>query len=73
VLITTQGQDFFVHNRIISAAKRVIFVSGKMPYVTLKGHWCDIIVLNAHAPTEDEDDDVNGSFWIFYPYPRYHL
>jgi hypothetical protein len=26
-----------------------------MLYITLKGHLCDIIVLNVHAPTEDKD------------------
>jgi exonuclease III len=42
---------FFVHNRIISAVKRVEFVSDRISYITLKGRWCDIIVLNVHAPT----------------------
>jgi hypothetical protein len=53
---------FFVHNRVISAVKRVEFVSDRMSYIiTLKGRWCDIIVLNVHAPTEDKDDDIKGS------------
>jgi exonuclease III len=45
---------FFIHNRIISAVKRVEFVSDRISYITLKGHWCDIIVLNVHTPTEDK-------------------
>jgi len=36
----------------------VEFVSDKMSYLTLKCRWCDIIVLNVHAPTEDKDDDI---------------
>jgi exonuclease III len=66
---------FFVHNRIISAVKRVEFVSDRMSYITLKGHWCDIIVLNVHAPTEDKDGDIKDSFYeeleqAFHKFPR---
>jgi exonuclease III len=49
------GTGLFVHNRIISAVKMVEFVSDRMSYITLKGRWNDIIVLNVHAPTEDKD------------------
>jgi hypothetical protein len=42
---------FFVHKRIISAVKRVEFVSERMSYVILRGHWFHIIVLNVHAST----------------------
>jgi hypothetical protein len=51
-----------VHNRIISAVIRVKFVSDRMSYMTLKGHWFDIIVLDGHAPTENKDDDIKDSF-----------
>jgi hypothetical protein len=44
----------FVHNRIISAVKKVEFVSNAMSYIILRGRWCDIIVLNVHAPTENK-------------------
>jgi exonuclease III len=57
------GTGFFIHNRIVSAIIRVEFVSDRMLYITLKGHWCDIIVLNVHAPTEDTDDDIKDSFY----------
>jgi hypothetical protein len=53
---------FFVHKRIISAVKRVQFVSDRMSCIILRGHWCHIIVLNVHAPTEDKTDDVKDSF-----------
>jgi hypothetical protein len=34
-----------------------------MLYIILRGCWCDIIVLNVHAPTEDEIDDVKDRFY----------
>jgi hypothetical protein len=40
-----------VHKTIMSAVKRVEFVSDTMSYIILRGHWCDTI-LNVHAPTE---------------------
>jgi hypothetical protein len=54
---------FFVHNRIISAVKRVEFVSDRISYITLKGRWCDTIVLNVHVPTEDKDNVIKDSFY----------
>jgi endonuclease/exonuclease/phosphatase family metal-dependent hydrolase len=49
-----------------------------MLYIILKGRWSDIIVLNAHAPTEDKDDDIKDSFYeeieqVFDQFPRYHM
>jgi hypothetical protein len=49
--------------RIISAVKRVEFVSDRMSYIILRGRWCHVIVLNVHAPTEDKTDDVKDSFY----------
>jgi hypothetical protein len=50
-----------VHKRIISAAKRVEFVSDRMSYIILRGHWFHIIVLSVHAPTEGKTDDERKS------------
>jgi len=38
-------------------------------YITLRGCWRDIIVLNVRAPTEDKSDDSKDSFtknWSVY-------
>jgi hypothetical protein len=55
-------QMFFVHKRIISAVKMTEFVSDGMSYIILRGHWCDNIVLNVHAPTVDKIDHMKDSF-----------
>jgi hypothetical protein len=55
------GTGFFLHKRIISAVKRVEFVSDRMSYIILRGCWCRIIVLNVHAATEEKSDDVKSS------------
>jgi hypothetical protein len=34
-----------------------------MSYITLKGCWYDIIILNVHALTEDKDDVIKDSFY----------
>jgi hypothetical protein len=55
--VTNWEQVLFVHQTIVSAIKRVEFVSDRMSYMVLRGHWCNIIVLDAHAPTEEKSDD----------------
>jgi hypothetical protein len=69
---------FVVRNRIISAVKRVEFVSDRMSYTMLRGLWCDIIVLNVQASTEDKIDDVMDSFYedierVFDKFHKYHM
>jgi hypothetical protein len=55
-------QVFFVHQRIVSAIKRVEFVSARMSYIVLRGRCYNIIVMNAHAPTEEKGDDSKDRF-----------
>jgi hypothetical protein len=72
MFITAWGQ-FFMYNRIISADKIVQFVSDKMSYITLNGSWCDIILLNMHAPNEDKDDVIKEELEeVFDQSPVYH-
>jgi hypothetical protein len=72
------GTGFFVHKRIISAVRRVEFVSDRMSYIILRGCWCSIVVLIVHAPCEDKSDDVEVSFnekleCVFDQFPRYDM
>jgi hypothetical protein len=53
---------FFVHKKITQAVERVEFLSDRMSYIILRGRWCHIIILNVHAPTEDEIGDMMVSF-----------
>jgi hypothetical protein len=64
-----------VHNRIISAVMMVEFVSDRMSYIILRGRWCNIIVVNVHAPCEDTSEN---SFYeelgrVFDQFPRYDM
>jgi hypothetical protein len=34
-----------------------------MSYIILRGRWCNIVVLNVHAPCQDKGDDVTDSFY----------
>jgi hypothetical protein len=46
------GTVFFVHKGIMSAVKRIKFISDRMSYITRIGRWYDI-ALNVHELTED--------------------
>jgi len=55
------GTAFFLHHRIVSAIKRAGFVSNRVSYIVLGGRWCNI-VLNVHAPSEEENYDTKVIF-----------
>jgi hypothetical protein len=59
------GTGFIVHHRIVAAVKTVDFVSDRTSYIciVLRGRWCSIIVLSAHAPTEKKSDDSKDRFY----------
>ena len=68
----------FVKQRIASAVKRVEFVSDRISYIVLRGRWCNIIVLNMHAPSEEKSDILKDSFYeeleqVFDHFPKYDM
>jgi len=49
-----------------------------MPYKALTSHWCNIIVLNVHAPTEEKSDVSEDSFYkefeqVFEHFPNCNM
>ena len=67
-------QTGFLYTRV-SAVKRVQFVSNRMPYIVLKGHWCNTTDFNVHAPNEEKSDHSKDSFYeqVFDHFPKYHM
>jgi len=56
-------RDCFVHHTIVSAIKRAEFVSDSKSYIFLRGLWCNTIVPNLHAPSEEKNGDSKDSFY----------
>ena len=49
-----------------------------MSYIVLRGRWCNIIVLNVHAPSEEKSDNSKDSFYeeleqVFDHFPKYNM
>jgi hypothetical protein len=54
---------FFVHHRILPAVTTVEFDSDRVSYTVLRGCWCNSIVLNSHAPSKENIDNSEDSFY----------
>jgi len=72
------GTGFFVHHRFVPAVKRGGFVSDRLSYIVLRSHWCNIINLNVHVPSEEKSDNSKDSSYeefkqIFYHFLEYHM
>jgi hypothetical protein len=71
-------QVFFVNKRIVSAIKRVEIASDRISYMVKRGCWCNSMVLNAHAPTEEKRVYSKDSFndelkQVFDHIPKYKM
>ena len=65
-----------MHRRLVSAVKRIEFVSDRLSYIVLNGHWLHIIVVNVHTPSEEKSEEVKDSFYeeiekVFDHFPKY--
>jgi hypothetical protein len=56
------GAGFFVHHRTLSLVKRAETGINRMSYIVLRDAWCNVIVLNVRAPSEEKGDDSKDSF-----------
>ena len=45
------------NNRTVTTVEGVKFVRDRVSYIVLRGCWCNIIVLNMLAPSEEKSDD----------------
>jgi len=71
------GTGFFVYRRLVSAVKRIEFVSDRLSYIVLRGRWLHILV-NVHAPSEKKSEELKDSFYeeleeMFDHFPKYHM
>jgi len=48
---------------MLSEVKRVDFVSDRVSYIVVRGRWCNNIVVNVHAPSEEKRYDSKDSFY----------
>ena len=49
-----------------------------MSHIVLRSRWCNIIVLNVHAPSEEKSDISKDSFYeelqqVFDHFPKYDM
>jgi hypothetical protein len=49
-------------------------VRNRTSYIVLRGRWCDIIVLNVRALSDDSNDTIYEELeQVFYHSPKYYM
>ena len=64
-----------MHRRLVSAVKRIEFVSNRLSYIVLRGRWLHIILVYVHAPSEEKSEELKDSFYeeleeVFDHFPK---
>ena len=55
-------QGFLFIGELGQQSKMVEFISDRVSCITLKGQWCDIIVINVHIPSEDKGNELKIAY-----------
>ena len=51
------GTGFHIKNTILSAVENIEFVNERLSYVTIRTRWCNTVLINVHAPTDEANND----------------
>ena len=67
-----------MHDGIVSVVKSVELVRDTVSIRKLRSLWCNIIVLNAHAVSEEKSEDSKDSFYgeleqVSDHFHKYHM
>ena len=67
-----------MHRRLVSAVKRIEFVSDRLFYIVLRSCWLHIIVVNVDAPSDEKSEELKDSFCeeleeVFSHCQKYHM
>ena len=71
------GTGFRMKNSILSAVQNIEFVNERLSYVTIRTRWCNTVLINVHAPTDEADDNDKDTFYdelerLFDRFPKYN-
>jgi hypothetical protein len=78
-LVTARRKHRFAYCCVMAGTYFEVTALALRKYATIpRGRWCNIIVLNVHAPTEDKIDDIKDRFYeeleqVFDKLPKYHM
>lgn len=53
--------ELSANQRIVSVVQTIQLVGNMKSHTVLRGHWCDIIVLEPHPQTKDKSDNSKHS------------